>query len=106
MQIAFKLTKTSVSQVGFRSCIVYYTSMAEQDRRTTIIVAIIAAVAAIFAALINGGIFKRQTSSTTEPTKMENKAETKGEQSPAIAGSSKDVTITYAEPKSSPGTKK
>jgi hypothetical protein len=71
--------------------------MSRQDRRNAVIVAVIAAVGAILAALISSGFWKKEPHARTaaEP-KMENKAESRGAQSPAVAGG-RDVTITYGE---------
>lgn len=59
--------------------------------RTTIIAAIIAGVFAIAVALINRGGKKKADASSTV---LENKAETKGDQSPAISGAH-DVNIDF-----------
>lgn len=80
--------------------------MTRQDRRNAIIVATIAAIAAIVGALISSGAFKKETTSAPQPIKIENRAETKGDQSPAITGRAKDVTITYGNPAGSPGKKR
>jgi hypothetical protein len=74
--------------------------MSRPDRRNAVIVALIGAFALIAAAYINS--LKKtpanppaQTTIVEQP-KTENRAETKGSQSPAVVGS-KDVTVTYGE---------
>ena len=66
--------------------------MSLQDRKTAIMVAVVGAVAVITAAVITSGRGNR----SVEQPRAENKAETKGGQSPAVVGA-KDVTVTYGE---------
>jgi len=73
--------------------------MSRQDRRIAIIAAVITAVGGIAGALI--GYWKKEPARPPTIQKTENKADTKGAQSPAVAGA-KDVTVTYGQPQSKP----
>jgi hypothetical protein len=83
--------------------------MSRQDRRNAIIIAAITAIAAVLAALIHSGAFKQAATPAVSPAAHQpptgNKAQTKGDQSPAVAGA-QDVDITYGEKKGAPAKKK